>query len=237
MPATASDITQFEQLRNDLHKDPVLIKTAIRTLLSQQFLFGEDRGCGEIYRLISDYDCVTFFEAYFDCMGLSLHIDRHRQIVSLMPGVSDNLPAQRPMRVDEVIMILLCKAEFEAAIQRGGKLDEGNAPWHTDAFYEAWRSSVGREPPIRARLLELLRQMKARNLITGTIPPALADGIAFAIRPSIAMAVPGDAIQQLVDRAASVVPDREDDEPKAMDPGEVAKSVKTAEPSVDGENA
>lgn len=225
MPAIATDIRQFEYLRTELHKDPLLIKSAIRTLLSQQFLFAQDRGCGELYRLLTDYDCQPFFEAYFDCMGLNLQVDRFRQIIALMPGQSDSTPTQKNMRVDEVIMILLCKAEFEAAIQRGAKLEEGNAPWHTDGLYDAWRASVGREPPIRGRMIELLRQMKWRNLISGVIPPALAEGVPFAIRPSIALAVPGDAVQQLVDRAANAMNNRNDDATNIQTSG-------TAEPAL-----
>ncbi len=202
MTADAQDIAQFRELVTNYRKPAELIRRSIRMLLHQQFVFGEDRGCREIYELLADFECVGFFEAYFACAGYEMTIDRHRRVVALLPPANPAQDELDSMSLHETIVLLLCRARFDEAILQGGKLEDGNAPWHTDALYDAWRETTGREPPNKGRMLELLRQLRHRTLISGTIPPGMGEGIAFAIRPSIAYAITGDAIQMLARRAA-----------------------------------
>lgn len=203
MPATAEDLAEFRTLTTNYGKSPALIRRAIRTLLEQQFIFADDRGGREIYAIIADYDCTGFFEAYFSCAGYELIVDRSRHMIAVLPPAQTEEQAGMAMRIDETITILLCKARFDEAILQSARLEEGGgAAWHTDALHDQWRAMTGREPPGKTRMIEILRQLKQRNLIGGTIPPSMGDGIEFTVRPSVALAVTVDATQQLINRAA-----------------------------------
>lgn len=202
--ASAKDITEFRNLVDNFRKPEPLIRKAIRALMQQQFLFADDRGCRDLYNIVTDYECTSFFEAYFAVMGYELVVNRQGRMVALMPPSQTGDDEATTMRTDETIAMLLCRARFDEAIQTGD-LKNGDAPWHTDALYGAWREATGREPPLKGRMLEILRQLKTRNMISGVIPQAMPEGFAFGVRPSVALAVTGEAALLLTERARTKV--------------------------------
>lgn len=194
------EIAEFTNLVDNFGKPAPTIRKAIRLLLEQQFVFGNDRGCRDAYECLADSECRPFFESFFELVGYDLLVDSHRRLVAIMPparGEESELPT---MRVDETIAMLLCRARFDEAIQNGD-FQNGDAPWHTDALYDAWQAAVGRAPPGKGRMLEIIRQLKARNMISGIVPPAMPEGFAFGVRPSVALAVTGESALFLTERA------------------------------------
>lgn len=199
MSNEAEEIAEFRDLTQNFDKSAALMRRAIRMLLEHQFVFAGDRGCGEIYDLLVDPDCTGFFGAYFACAGYRLEVDRRDGMVGLLPNPASDTNDHSVMKADETAILLLCCQRFQDAIVTTGMV-EGGAQWDTNALNDAWRNDLSTAPPPKARILDLLRGLKERNLVGGTIPQSFGDGFPFVIRPSVTLVVTGDPVQKLIER-------------------------------------
>lgn len=181
------------------------IEIAIQALLTHQIVY-PDTGLlrRETYDLIRRHN--TFFERYFNAMGVGLTIEPSTGMIALTRGKNRYGWQLSRLKKDETLVLLALRLSFDEGL-RAGLMDEtGRVETNTDEIFDRIRTLAKAEPPGEARLEEILKWLRRRGTVFLHDPDRIERITPITILPGIRILVDDvftEALTRWVDQGAS----------------------------------
>lgn len=154
----------LEGRRGNPPVEKVDIETAIQALLARQIIYPDTSLLRrEIYDLIRRQS--TFFERYFNAMGVGIVIEPSTGMIALVRGQNRYGWQFSRLKKDETLVLLALRVTYDEGL-RAGLMDEvGRVETNTDEIFDRIRTLAKADPPIESRLEEILKSLRRRGAI------------------------------------------------------------------------
>jgi hypothetical protein len=180
------------------------IEIAIQALLTHQIVY-PDTGLlrREIYDLIRHHN--TFFERYFNAMGVGLTIEPSTGMIALTRGKNRYGWQLSRLKKDETLVLLALRLSFDEGL-RAGLMDEtGRVETNTDEIFDRIRTLAKTDPPGESRLEEILKWLRRRGTVVLHDPDRTERITPITILPGIRILVDDvftEALTRWIDQGA-----------------------------------
>jgi len=181
------------------------LRKACRYLARHQFVYAGDRGVSTIYDMVMDSRFRKVIDEFFDCMGYKVHREQEEQWAGILLHDEEMSHTAR-MRMDETIVLLVTAAHWQDEANQGNVGDRATVLTTFNALYEKYREMTQgavKQPITTARFLEILREMRARNLTwVSEQDPEMLDR-EVVLRPMIKLISGADMLKRIEDHVRS----------------------------------
>ncbi len=162
-----------------LHEEEDFERAAYR-LMSEQVLYGHERGSRHLYQLVEDH--LDSFAAVFAPFGVQLQRNPHHRYIIARPLHGEG----QPLTLDETLLLLILRHQYDTALRQGQVEDYGEVSLHLPELQEAYQTLLARPMPEIGPLRQLLRQLR-RWQVLRLAEDESHDGQPFhiVIRPAI----------------------------------------------------
>jgi Domain of unknown function (DUF4194) len=140
------------------------IEIAIQALLTHQVIYPDTSLLRrDTYDLIRRHS--TFFERYFNAMGVSLRIEPATGMIALVRGPNRYGWQFNRLKKDETLTMLALRLALDEGLRAGLMDDMGRVETNTDEIFDRIRTLAKVEPPGEARLEEILKWLRKRGAV------------------------------------------------------------------------
>jgi SAM-dependent methyltransferase len=164
------------------------IEIAIQALLTHQIVYPDTSLLRrDVYDLIRRHS--TFFERYFNAMGVGLSIEPTTGMIALVRGRNRYGWQFTRLKKDETLTMLALRLALDDGLRAGLMDDMGRVETNTDEIFDRIRTLAKVEPPPQQRLEEILRWLRKRGAVLLHEPDRFERVTPLTILPGIRILV------------------------------------------------
>jgi hypothetical protein len=164
------------------------IEIAIQALLTHQIVYPDTSLLRrDTYDLIRRHN--TFFERYFNAMGMSLTIEPSTGMIALVRGSNRYGWQFNRLKKDETLTMLALRLALDEGMRAGLMDDTGRVETNTDEIFDRIRTLAKVAPPGESRLEEILKWLRKRGAVMVHDPDRLERVTPVTVLPGIRILV------------------------------------------------